>query len=61
MIEAFFDSDGVSLHKMDYGGHGPPLVLLASLGGTAHLFCRLAPGESDRFRKSPSPSPQPGA
>lgn len=50
MLEAFFDSDGIRLHYMDYGGHGSPLVLLAGLGGTAHLFRGLAPRLSRRFR-----------
>ena len=50
MLEAFFGSDGVSLHYIDWGGEGPPLVLLAGLGGTAHLFRGLAPKLSSRFR-----------
>ena len=50
MQEAFFDSDGVRLHYIDYGGHGPPLVLLAGLGGTAQLFRGLAPKLSKQFR-----------
>ena len=50
MREAFFGSDGVSLHYIDWGGEGPPLVLLAGLGGTAHLFRGLAPKLSSRFR-----------
>ncbi len=50
MLEASFDSDGVNLHYVEYGGHGPPLVLLAGLGGTAQLFRGLAPRLSHRFR-----------
>ena len=42
MRETFFESDGVRLHYIDYGGEGPPLVLLGGLGGTAHLFRGLA-------------------
>ena len=50
MQESSFDSDGVRLHYIEYGGHGPPLVLLAGLGGTAHLYRSLAPRLTDRFR-----------
>ena len=50
LTENFFDSDGVRLHYIDYGGEGPPLVLLGGLGGTAQLFRGLAPKLSGRFR-----------
>lgn len=50
LTESFFDSDGVSLHYIDWGGGGRPLVLLAGLGGTAHLFRGLAPRLAERFR-----------
>jgi pimeloyl-ACP methyl ester carboxylesterase len=48
--ERFFDSDGVSLHYIDWGGAGRPLVLLAGLGDTAHLYRSLAPRLASRFR-----------
>jgi non-heme chloroperoxidase len=34
---------GVSLEVLDWGGSGRPLVLLAGLGDTAHVFDDLAP------------------
>jgi pimeloyl-ACP methyl ester carboxylesterase len=34
---------GVSLEVIDWGGSGPPLVFLAGLGNTAHIFDNLAP------------------
>jgi pimeloyl-ACP methyl ester carboxylesterase len=34
---------GVKLEVLDWGGRGPPLVLLAGLGDTAHVFDRFAP------------------
>ncbi len=48
--EGFVDSGGIKLHYIDWGGSGRPLVLLAGLGGTAHLFRSLAPKLADRFR-----------
>lgn len=49
-IEAFFDSDGVKLHYIDWGGTGEPMVLLAGLGDTAHQYRGLAPKLASRFR-----------
>lgn len=34
---------GVRLEVLDWGGHGRPLVLLAGLGNTAHVFDDFAP------------------
>jgi non-heme chloroperoxidase len=34
---------GIRLEILDWGGSGPPLVLLAGLGNTAHVFDRFAP------------------
>jgi pimeloyl-ACP methyl ester carboxylesterase len=48
--ESFFDSSGVPLQTLDWGGAGRPLVLLAGLGDTAHLYRGLAPGLANRFR-----------
>lgn len=48
--EAFFDSDGVKLHYIDWGGTGRPMVLLAGLGDTVHQYRGLAPKLASRFR-----------
>jgi pimeloyl-ACP methyl ester carboxylesterase len=34
---------GVQLEVLDFGGQGPPILLLAGLGATAHSFDELAP------------------
>ena len=34
---------GVSLEVVDWGGNGPPLIFLAGLGNTAHVFDNFAP------------------
>lgn len=39
----------VQLEVLDYGGSGRPLVLLAGLGNTAHVFDRIAPKLIDQF------------
>jgi pimeloyl-ACP methyl ester carboxylesterase len=39
----------VRLRYLDFGGSGPPLVLLAGLGNTAHAFDDFAPAFVDRF------------
>src|SRR5712664_4390156 len=35
--------DGVRLEVLDWGGSGRPVVLLAGLGNTAHVFDEFAP------------------
>jgi pimeloyl-ACP methyl ester carboxylesterase len=35
---------------LDWGGTGPPLVFLAGLGNTAHVFDHFAHQFTDRFR-----------
>jgi pimeloyl-ACP methyl ester carboxylesterase len=40
---------GVSLEALDWGGRGPPLVFLAGLGNTAHVFDAFAPQFADGF------------
>jgi pimeloyl-ACP methyl ester carboxylesterase len=40
---------GLSLEVLDWGGKGRPLVLLAGLGNTAHVFDDLAPSLADSF------------
>lgn len=48
--DQFVVLDGVRFHYLDWGGDGEPLLLLAGLGCTAHIFAELAPHLSDRFR-----------
>lgn len=36
-------SDRTRLHLVDWGGEGPPIVLLAGLGNSARIFDELAP------------------
>ena len=38
-----------SLEVLDWGGHGPAIVLLAGLGNSAHVFDRFAPLLADSF------------
>lgn len=40
---------GVSLEVLDWGGRGVPLVFLAGLGNTAHVFDAFAPQFTDSF------------
>jgi non-heme chloroperoxidase len=40
----------VRLEVLDWGGHGPALVLLAGLGESAHIYNDLAPRLTDQFR-----------
>ena len=40
---------GISLEVLDWGGHGPPVVMLAGLGDPAHTFDDFAPLLTDRF------------
>jgi pimeloyl-ACP methyl ester carboxylesterase len=40
---------GVKLEVLDWGGSGPPVVMLGGLGGSAHVFDEFAPSLTDRF------------
>lgn len=40
---------GVALEVVDWGGRGAPLVFLAGLGNTAHVFDTFAPQFTDQF------------
>jgi len=42
-------STAVALEVVDWGGRGAPLVFLAGLGNTAHVFDTFAPRFTDRF------------
>jgi pimeloyl-ACP methyl ester carboxylesterase len=48
--DRFVTLDGVRFHYLDWGGDGEPLLMLAGLGCTAHVFAELAPHLTDRFR-----------
>ena len=48
--QGFFDSDGVKLHYIDWGGSGRAVVLLAGLGDSAQLYRGLASRLASRFK-----------
>jgi pimeloyl-ACP methyl ester carboxylesterase len=48
--DRFVTLDGVRFHYLDWGGDGGPMLLLAGLGCTPHVFAELAPHLTDRFR-----------
>jgi len=41
--DSFCRLKSVRIHYVDHGGNGPPLILLAGLGGTARIFDDFAP------------------
>jgi pimeloyl-ACP methyl ester carboxylesterase len=41
---------GVRIHYLDFGGSGPPLLLLPGIGNTAHAYDDFARGLTDRYR-----------
>ena len=44
------DSDGVAIHYLDWGGQGPPLILIHATGFLAALWRPIAERLSRRFR-----------
>ena len=44
------DIDGLRLHYLDWGGDGPPLVMLHGLTGHAHTWDHTAAALGDRYR-----------
>jgi len=46
---AFVEGDGVRLNYLDWGGNGPPLVLIHGIANSPHIFDDLAPLLRDRF------------
>jgi pimeloyl-ACP methyl ester carboxylesterase len=44
------DLDGAAVHYVDFGGEGPPMVLVHGLGGSHLNWCLLAPHLVDRYR-----------
>ena len=47
---AFADGDGVRLNYLDWGGSGPPLVMIHGIANSPHIFDDLAPLLRDHFR-----------
>lgn len=48
--EEFIDSNGIKLHYIDWNGTGRPMVLLAGLGDTAHIYHGIASKLANQFR-----------
>lgn len=46
---AYVRANGIRLHYLDWGGDGPPLLLLAGMGCSVHIFDRFARRFLDRF------------
>ena len=46
---AFAEGDGVRLNYLDWGGNGPPLILIHGIANSPHIFDDLAPLLRDRF------------
>ena len=48
-VESFFEvSEGVQISVLDWGGSGPPVILLAGASRTAHVWENVAPYLEDR-------------
>jgi pimeloyl-ACP methyl ester carboxylesterase len=48
--DQFVTLDGIRFHYLDWGDNGEPMLLLAGLGCTPHVFAELAPHLTDRYR-----------
>lgn len=48
--ERWLQTPDVRLHCLDWGGPGEPVILLAGLGHSAHIFDEFAPALTDRWR-----------
>lgn len=46
---AFVEGDNVRLNYLDWGGNGPPLILIHGIANSPHIFDDLAPLLRDRF------------
>lgn len=46
----FIDLEGLRFHYLDWGGEGPPLVMLHGFTGHAHTWDHTAAALSDRYR-----------
>ena len=47
---AFVDGDGVRLNYLDWGGNGPPLILIHGIANSPHIFDEIAPLLRTDFR-----------
>ena len=45
----FITVNGVRLHYLDWGGHGPALVFIPGMGCSAYIFSKFAPRFVDKF------------
>ena len=45
----FVEGDNVRLNYLDWGGDGPPLILIHGIANSPHIFDELAPLLRDRF------------
>ena len=48
--ERFVEAKGARLHVLDWGGSGPPLVLIHGYGDSPHVFDDIAPALTGQFR-----------
>lgn len=48
--EGFIQADKIKLHYLDWGGSGPPLILLHGLGDSPYLFEGIAESLQNNFR-----------
>jgi pimeloyl-ACP methyl ester carboxylesterase len=48
--EGIVRTTGATIHYLDWGGSGPPLVLIAGRGENAHVFDDIAPRLTSRYR-----------
>lgn len=46
----FLTLNGIKVNYLDFGGKGEPLIFLAGMGDTAHVFDDMAPRFTDRYR-----------
>jgi pimeloyl-ACP methyl ester carboxylesterase len=44
----FVGVNGIHLHYLDWGGSGPTLIFLTSMGCSAYIFSQFAPRFTDR-------------
>jgi len=49
LTSRFVHVNGIRINYLDWGGHGPPLVMIHGLGDSPHIFDDLAPRLRSRF------------